>query len=39
VLSKKATELLMKYGYTKVKNVNGGINEFGKLYDPNIVRL
>jgi rhodanese-related sulfurtransferase len=39
ILSKKATEYLIKHGYKETKNIEGGINTYGKLFDHNIVNF
>jgi rhodanese-related sulfurtransferase len=39
IISKRATDYLMKHGYEDSKNIEGGINMYGKLYDPDIVNL
>lgn len=39
ILSKRASDYLLKHGYTNVTNIEGGITSYGKQFDPNIVNL
>jgi rhodanese-related sulfurtransferase len=39
IMSKRGTDFLIKHGYENTKNVEGGINGYGKTFDPNIAKL
>lgn len=38
-MSRYATKLLIDNGYTHVYNIEGGINKYGTMLDPNIINI
>lgn len=38
-MSRLATNFLVQNGYSHAYNIEGGINKYGVLFDPNIINI